>query len=261
MKTTNILFYFLIFLYLLGFNQAVAQIGVNNGIKFDEESHDFGTFDEGKIAEHTFTFTNKTGKVVTITSVQASCGCTTPSWTKEPIVANGQGKITASYNSEGRPGAFSKSITVLLTAEGDNPESFMLTIKGTVVGVAKQTPNEVNALTVFDKDSHNFGKIQAGQKVAKTFSFKNIGTSDLSILSVYSPCNCVTHKMLTPLVVKPNETGTIELTYAPTKATTKDEVVMIFTNSTTQSQVMLTLKGEVVEIFNAQSILKESDGF
>ncbi len=259
MKKTT---FFLFFALLAGWCNAIyAQVGVNNGVKFDEESFDFGTFDEGKLAEHLFTFTNKTGKTVTINNVQASCGCTTPSWTKEPIVNNGKGSVTAAYNSEGRPGMFSKTVTVTLTEDGGTPQTVVLSIKGNVTGKPRPKAEEINAWAAFDKDQHNFGKIQVGQKVAKTFTFKNTGTTDLVISSMYAQCNCVSMQTSFGAAIKPNETGTIELVYAPTKPTTQDEMVILFTNSTTQPQVVLTLKGEVVEALNSKSILKESDGF
>jgi hypothetical protein len=257
MKTTTAL----LFLLWLSSAHLFAQIGVNNGVKFEHENFDFGTFDEGKLAEHTFVFTNKTGKIVTINNVQASCGCTTPSWTKEPIISNGQGKITAAYNSEGRPGAFSKTITVVLTEEGKENQTFVLAIKGNVLGKQKSNAENINGILTLEKDTHNFGKLQAGQRVAKTFTFKNTGTNDLSILSLYSQCNCVTHKLNPNKVILPNETAELELIYTPTQATSKDEMVVLFTNSTTQPQVIITLKGEVVQAINNQSILKETDGF
>ncbi len=47
-----------------------------------------------------------------ISSAQASCGCTTPNWSKEPILPGKSSKITATYNTQGRPGNFTKTITV-----------------------------------------------------------------------------------------------------------------------------------------------------
>ncbi len=251
---------FLLFGVMTSTTQAQAQ---SNGkiIEFDAETHDFGMINEGVVAEHTFTFTNKTAKIITLSNVQASCGCTTPSWSREPIETGKQGKITASYNSEGRPNAFVKTITVTYSEEGQPAQSIVLTIKGNVLAKIKYDANAVNSVMNVEKSIHNFGKIQVGQKVAKTFTFVNTGTADLSISTIYASCNCV---MLTPLknnTIKPNEIATFELVFAPTQVNTKDEVVVIYTNSTTQPQIMITLKAEVVQDMNGQSMLKESDGF
>ena len=64
-----------------------------------------------------------------ISNVQASCGCTTPKWTKEPIKPGESGAVTAIYNSKGRPGTFNKAITI--TSNAKTPQK-VLFIKGNV---------------------------------------------------------------------------------------------------------------------------------
>lgn len=98
-------------------------------LKFDKEVHDFGTIKEGTQATYEFKFTNSGNEPLVITNVQASCGCTTPKWSKEPIKKGETGLITAVYNSKGRPGAFNKAITVTSNAK---TSSKVLYIKGTV---------------------------------------------------------------------------------------------------------------------------------
>lgn len=94
---------------------------------FKEDSHNFGTVAEGPKAEYEFTFRNLGKEPIVLTRVQASCGCTTPSWSKEPIAPGKESVIKASYNTQGRPGPFTKSITVV-----SNAGTKVLTIKGTV---------------------------------------------------------------------------------------------------------------------------------
>ncbi len=101
--------------------------------KFDTEVHDFGTVKEGVQAEHTFKFTNTGKEPLVITNVQASCGCTTPTWSKEPIKPGAQGSVTAIYNSKGRPGNFNKAVTVTSNAKTAQKVLF---IKGNVEAAA-----------------------------------------------------------------------------------------------------------------------------
>lgn len=231
-------------------------------LEFSTEIYDFNIINEGTVAEHTFVFTNKANKTVTLANVQASCGCTTPSWSREPIAPGQQGKIIASYNSEGRPGFFSKTVTVVYTEEGQSSQSIILTIKGNVLGKMRpEDSNAINSIMSISKAEHNFGKIQLGQKVAKSFTFTNTGTANLTINSVTAPCQCVTMTPLKNTVIKAGETATLELVFAPTQASNKDEVVVIYTNSTIQPQVMITLRADVVQSLQGQSMLKESDGF
>lgn len=87
-------------------------------IKFDKLTHDFGTFSESNpVQKCTFTFTNTGDKPLIINQAAASCGCTVPVYTKEPVAPGQQGTIEVTYNGEGRfAGHFKKTITVRTNA-------------------------------------------------------------------------------------------------------------------------------------------------
>jgi|GEM_PF-276066 len=104
------------------------------GLTFKEESHNFGDIEKGKPATHEFTFKNTSDQTILITNVKASCGCTTPSWTKTPIKPGESGNVTATYNAA-HPGAFTKTVTV---TTNDTDQNKILSIKGKVVG--EETP-------------------------------------------------------------------------------------------------------------------------
>jgi len=96
---------------------------------WDNTTFDFRKIKQGVPATHEFKFTN-TGKTpLVITNVQASCGCTTPDWTKEPVMPGGQGFIKATY-SAASSGAFNKTVTVTANIETGFVQ---LTIKGEVL--------------------------------------------------------------------------------------------------------------------------------
>ncbi|MDR3287346.1 MAG: DUF1573 domain-containing protein [Prevotellaceae bacterium] len=101
-------------------------------IVFDNSTHNFGSDvpEKGGDITHRFTFTNTGDAPVTIQQVTASCGCTTPAWTKEPVAPGQQGFVDATYHPNNRPGQFTKSLTV--TNNGDQ-NVIILTISGTVV--------------------------------------------------------------------------------------------------------------------------------
>lgn len=94
---------------------------------FNEETHDFGTVPEGPAAEVEFKFKNTGKEPIVIQSVRPSCGCTTPSYSKEPVKPGETGVIKASYATSSRPGGFNKAITVT-----SNAGTKMLFIKGEV---------------------------------------------------------------------------------------------------------------------------------
>lgn len=96
---------------------------------FETQNFDFGKIKVGIPATHEFRFTNKGKVTMIITDVKASCGCTTPSWTKDPIPPGGQGYVTATYNAAG-VGAFNKSVSVTANVEGS---MIVLSIRGEVI--------------------------------------------------------------------------------------------------------------------------------
>jgi len=84
-------------------------------ISFESLVHDYTTVEFGGDGDCIFKFKNE-GKVpLVLSSVQASCGCTTPSWTREPIMPNESGEIKVHYDTK-RVGSFSKTITVTSNA-------------------------------------------------------------------------------------------------------------------------------------------------
>jgi hypothetical protein len=123
MKKFSLLFIGLIFALVV-----MAQRPV---ISFEKKSFDFSKIkeDDGKVT-HVFEFTN-TGKApLVVSKVEASCGCTTPTWSKEPIEPGKKGSVTVTYNPAGRPGAFTKTITVYCNTF---EEIDRLTIQGEVI--------------------------------------------------------------------------------------------------------------------------------
>lgn len=98
-------------------NFALAQKQAE--IKFDKMEHNFGTFAESQpVQKCTFTFTNTGDAPLVINQAVASCGCTVPSYTKEPIAPGKKGTISVTYNGKGKfPGHFKKTITVRTNAK------------------------------------------------------------------------------------------------------------------------------------------------
>ena len=100
-------------------------------IAFDKYKYDFGTIKEngGKVST-VFTFTNLSNSPLVISKVEASCGCTTPEWTKEPVAPGAQGYIKAIYDPANRIYSFNRSLTVY---SNGNPAKVTLTIQGTAI--------------------------------------------------------------------------------------------------------------------------------
>jgi Protein of unknown function (DUF1573) len=108
---------------------------------FKTEVHDFGTIPEGPAAEYEFQFSNNGTEPIVIQRAQASCGCTTPHYSKDPVLPGKDGALTASYNTNGRPGPFTKTITIV-----SNAGTKVVTIKGTVEKAPTSSVPENNSI-------------------------------------------------------------------------------------------------------------------
>lgn len=90
--------------FILAFaNQIQAQDSVPV-ITFKENSIDFGDIIQGQKVEHTFVLTNTGKQPLIISNVAATCGCTVPSWPKEPVAPGKSAEIKVSFNSTGKVG-------------------------------------------------------------------------------------------------------------------------------------------------------------
>lgn len=103
-------------------------------IVFETLIHDFGKINKAADGNCIFKFKNEGNIPLTLANVSASCGCTTPLWTKDPVLPGKTGEIKVRYDTN-RIGAFSKSITV-----SSNAELVVLSIQGSVIDVTPPQP-------------------------------------------------------------------------------------------------------------------------
>jgi hypothetical protein len=105
-------------------NEVKAQAKMD----FKKEVHDYGNIKNGANGTCTFEFTNTGNAPLIISNATGSCGCTVPTWPKEPIAPGAKGEITVKYDTK-RTGEFTKTVT--LTSNSSEPNK-VLTIKGNV---------------------------------------------------------------------------------------------------------------------------------
>lgn len=98
-------------------------------IEFTEAVIDYGTLPQGADGNRVFIFTNTGKEPLILTNVSASCGCTTPKWTRNPVAPGEKGEIQVHYDTN-RMGNFHKTVTVTSNAK---TASKTLTIKGKIV--------------------------------------------------------------------------------------------------------------------------------
>ena len=200
---------FVLILMTLSFLSRSQQV---EPLIFREKTYDFGDIEEGKgNADHEFVFTNNSGRPVKIISVQASCGCTTPEWSKNPVPQAKTGFIKASFDPKGRPGYFNKTLTI--TTDWD-ASPIVLQIKGHVLTGG---PDEANDFSIadgnlfFTSKSFNVGRVFINQSAAeKQFYVMNKGITSIKFLEVVKPSYL---KIGMPVFLAPQEKGVINVSF------------------------------------------------
>jgi hypothetical protein len=110
-------------------NEAISSLPPT-AVEFPVMKHDFGKITEGEVVMHTFTFKNTGSNPLKIENVKPSCGCTTPDWTKEEVAPGGEGFVKVEFDSKGKSGQTTKTVTVT----SNTPErNTVLSFSGEVV--------------------------------------------------------------------------------------------------------------------------------
>lgn len=227
-------------------------------ISFDVKTYDFGKINEadGKVS-YTFNFVNTGKSALVINRVQASCGCTTPDWTKSPVEPGKKGVVTAIYNPEGRPGIFTKTITVYSNA---TDETVTLMFKGEVipkaVTEANPFPFKIGDLSAKQRILQ-FNNISKGNTVIRELEIKNTGKSTIKTTVANLP-GFITARMV-PDVLKPNDEAKIIFTINSKLCSQwgplNQQVYIVLNGQKKYSdEFMIRLNGNVVEDFTKLTI-------
>lgn len=92
-------------------SMAVYAQTATETLELKETQFDFGSIPQGKPVYHTFQIINKGKEPLKVDNVNATCGCTTPEWSREPIAPGAAGTIKVGYNAAAE-GHFEKMVTV-----------------------------------------------------------------------------------------------------------------------------------------------------
>ncbi|MBK7028558.1 MAG: DUF1573 domain-containing protein [Bacteroidales bacterium] len=98
----------------------------------------------------------------------------------------------------------------------------------------------------FEKDFHDFGKLQTGEKVTYSFKFKNTGNSMLVISTVTTSCGC-TVSDYPKQPIKPGEDGTVDVSFdSEGRHGIQNKSITVFSN-TQPPTTQLSIKALVIE--------------
>ena len=183
-------------------------------IRFDQKNYKFGSVKEedGPIT-HEFQFTNTSSDTILISRVKASCGCTTPAWSKDAVLPGEKGFVQARYNPRNRPGPFKKSLTV-----NTNVGTQVLYIEGNVTPKPRTPKDDFPALMGNLRLKYrtlNFGKITNKESVTKLFTLYNDGEEPITFLEKAITPEHVSISV-DPKTLQPKQKAILRATFDPT---------------------------------------------
>lgn len=237
-------------LFLLLLALPIALFAQSEALKFIQTTHDFGTIKEdGGSVTHVFEFENQ-GKVpVIINAVQASCGCTTPIWTKEPVLPGKKGVVKVSYNPINRPNKFTKTVNITT-----NLGTKQLLIKGFVTPrpktLAEMYPKKMEQLRLMTSYVM-FNEIGNKQEKKITVDVVNDSKEDITVSFGEMPDYITTGMEKKSLA--PKEKSQIEVVYKAEKTGFwgfNSDIIPVFVNGLVKSSNSLIVTATVIEDFS-----------
>ena len=241
---------------------AVAMMAQQPVITFEKTEHDFGKIHEenGRVSV-VFEFKNEGMAPLVLSNVRASCGCTTPTWTKEPVEPGQKGSITVTYNPNGRPGRFQKTVTITSNATEATKKVY---IKGEVIPKQAKPVNKytmtVGALSMKSK-TLDLGAVKKGETKEAELEYANLGKDEHKVALEIAPASAAAFMdaQVTLPAVKANETGKFKFTlftqdtklYGPVEA---EAYVVIDGKFEKTEEYKLVIKADIYEDFSALSV-------
>ncbi len=235
--------------------------GINNNliaqgpkIDFEKTTFTYGKVkEEGGVVTYKFKFKNTGNQPVIITRVQSSCGCTTPEWTRSPVVPGATGFVSTQFDPRNRPGAFNKHVLVYNTA---TKEPVKLVINGEVVAKKKTVADlyrfQMGVLRM--KTNHvAFAKIKNTQ--VKKQSIEIVNDSDEEITIRFNPDRMPAHikAEVIPSKLKANQKGKFVITYDASKRNSWGYVIDrlgVIIDGTRPMKNTLSISATIVEDFS-----------
>lgn len=247
-----------------------------HAIEFTETTHDFGTEEQGTKTQNTFVFKNVSDKPVTLTNVKASCGCTTPKWTREEVKPGESGEIQVTYNSN-RIGPFNKSVRV---SYNERPDPVMLYIKGKInakpnanapggtADAKNNTPKVVappkpainygvpRGALAFEKMIENVKSMTSDETKQVEFRYKNSSAKPVTILMEKTEADPEVTFVPTRKILQPGEESTLSVTISGAKMKDQNapdgyfsKRIVFFTDEATENRKQLSVNGTYKRIY------------
>jgi hypothetical protein len=189
-----------------------------------------------------------------IQNVVASCGCTTPDWTRQPIPSGAKGKVTAIYDPKDRPGQFNKTLSVYTNTK---PEVTVLVIKGEVVPHEK-TVEELYSFAIgairFESNHLAFTNVKKTEKKMRVMQVINTSSAPVKVEFDAVPAHLALKS--NPETLKPGQKGMVEGTFDANKNGgwgNVSDMIKVKLNGAVQENLFFYVSANLVEDFSGLS--------
>ena len=215
---------------------AQAQPRSTSQVTYKTMSHDFGKIQEtdGPVSV-TFEYTNTSNTPFLIEFISVSCGCTTPEYSKEPLLPGRSSTIKVTYDPAGRPGVFN---TPVIVTSNNRQDQVRLTLQGEVIPRPKTIEDQF-PLVLSDNglratsNSLIYGYLGHGNTKSQSLDIYNNGTAPMRLgyrfTAETSTPQSVCKIEITPAVLQPKERGQVTFTYDLTNSNVYGLLATAFT--------------------------------
>lgn len=186
--------------------------GESGGLVFDRLVYDFKIMSEDDAPiKMIFKYTNQSSKPIVITRISVACGCTAPTYSKEPILPNHSGEVAVMFYPKGQAGDVSRNVYLFTNLSNESATEIIK-----VVGVVTKTSDKFSAYSYFmgnlrlKQRSVEFSDLRVGQRRKLHIQVANSGNYELKLSAQNLP-----HYMSftsDPEVIKPDSVADIILT-------------------------------------------------
>lgn len=189
-------------------------VGAQEQLVFDHTTWNFGEIAEqnGKV-EHTFTFENRSSRPIVIVDVVSGCGCTTPSYSRKPILVGQGGEIKVAFDPMNRPGKFSKGVSVM-TSISTKPVTLMLegNVSPREKSVEELYPFDLGGGVRLAINFHSFAYVGRGERVSERIGWINTSGRDVALKLLPKQSSGMA-RVEAPAIMKAGEKGDIVISY------------------------------------------------
>ncbi len=240
---------FILVLLITAAGEYAAGQSARANIRFKDTEHDFGTIEEkGGPVSYDFVFSNNGNLPLIISKVQTSCGCTSPEWTREPVMPGKLGSISVRFDPKARPGPFVKTITVFSNAENRN---VVLRIRGYVdmqnnpFAEFRYTMDHIKLKNIHAA----MGTVMKGHTKKKVVEIVNTSAENPARVSFENVPSYIGIRVI-PELIHPGEKGIIEVSYHSDKLDDWDYVI-------DRLDVLINGKAVPDNVFTVTAVVRE----